>query len=186
MIMKENADPKTNHMRPAEAVWDAASGLMYRTAYEILNDPSDAEDAVMDAMCRIVKNEKKFSGLSCNNMRALSVIYVRNTAIDLYRKNRKRPFPLEDFSETAGDFEPFEEEIAAKDEADRISQAIRSLPPAGRDVLLLAGKYGMSAGEIAEILRIDRGTVRTRLSRARAALKEILKKSKNTKNGGDR
>ena len=47
--------------------------------------------------------EKKFIGLSRNDMRALSVIYVRNTAIDLYRKNRKRPFPLEDFSETADD-----------------------------------------------------------------------------------
>jgi len=45
----------------------------------------------------------------------------------------------------------------------------------------LAGRFGMSNREIAEILKLDNGTVRTRLSRARAMLKEIIKR-----NEGDR
>ncbi len=167
--------------RPAEMVWDCARGLMYQTAYGILNNRTDAEDALMDAMARIVKHEKKFAGLECNNMRALAVIYVRNTAIDLYNRNAKQPYPVDEFPSEYTEIPSPEEEAVGNDAAERLLAAIEHMAPSYRDVLLLAGKFGMSNREIAEVLHLDNGTVRTRLSRARAILKEIIKQ-----NEGDR
>lgn len=161
--------------RLAELVWECAKGLMYRTAYEILKNRTDAEDALMDAMARIVKHEKKFYGLECNNMRALAVIYVRNTAIDLYNRNAKQPYPADEFPAEACEISSPEEEVVGKDSADRLLAAIERMPPSYRDVLLLAGKFGMNNREIAEVLHLENGTVRTRLSRAKAILKETIK-----------
>ncbi|MBQ2727291.1 MAG: sigma-70 family RNA polymerase sigma factor [Clostridia bacterium] len=173
--------------RPAEMVWDCAKGLMYRTAYEILKNRTDAEDALMDAMARIVKHEKKFEGLECNNMRALAVIYVRNTAIDLYNRNRKQPYPLDEFPAESAETSSPEEEVIGNDAAAGLLAAIEKMPPSYRDVLLLAGKFGMDNREIAEVLHLENGTVRTRLSRARAILKETIgKMEKIEKTEGDR
>ena len=162
--------------RPAEMVWDCAKGLMYRTAYEILKNRADAEDALMDAMARIVKHEKKFEGLECNNMRALAVIYVRNTAIDLYNRNRKHPYPVDEFPTESTETSSPEEEVIGNDAAAGLLAAIEKMSPSYRDVLLLAGKFGMDNREIAEVLHLENGTVRTRLSRARAILKETMEK----------
>lgn len=170
-----------DNKRPAELVWENAKGLMYRTAYEILRNRTDAEDALMDAMARIVKHEEKFAGLECNNMRALAVIYVRNTAIDLYNRNAKQPLPVDEFPGDSAEIPSPEEEVIGDDTAARLLRTIEKMPPSYRDVLLLAGKYDMSISEIAEVLHLGNGTVRTRLSRARAILKESMKK-----NEGDR
>ena len=158
----------------SRTVWDCANGVMYRTAYEILGNRADAEDAVMDAMYRIVRNEKKFDGLAESDMRALAVIYVRRTAIDIYRKNRKRPYPMEELPENADIADSPEAVITAEDSADGLLLLIRQMPPSYRDVLLLRCRYGMNDREIADVLGIHGGTVRTRLSRARAWLKEKL------------
>ena len=170
----------TEKKRPAELVWECAQGLMYRTAYGILNNRADAEDAVMDAMTKIVKYERKFSGLECNNMRAMAVIYTRNTAIDIYNRNAKTPYPVDEIRPETDDIVSPEEEVVGTDAAARLLYTIEKMPPSYRDVLLLAGKYGMGISEIAEILHLENGTVRTRLSRARAILKETIK------NEGDR
>ena len=157
--------------RPAALVWACAADAMYHAAYAVLGSQHDAEDAVMDAMARIVKNEKRFSGLSCNDMRALAVIYSRNTAINLYNANRRRPYPLDELPESP-DMTSVEDEAAANDSAARLLCLIGQMPPSYRDALLLRGRYDMSVSEIAEILGIGTGAVRTRLSRARSWLKK--------------
>ena len=158
----------------SRAVWECANGVMYRTAYEILRNRADAEDAVMDAMYRIVQNEEKFAGLAECDMRALAVICVRRAAIDIYRKNRKRPYPVDELPEDVDTMDSPEEIIAAEDSADGLLRLIRQMPPSYRDVLLLRCRYGMNDREIADVLGVHGGTVRTRLSRARAWLKERL------------
>lgn len=161
----------------ARTVWDCANGVMYRAAYEILGNRADAEDAVMDAMYRIVRNEEKFTGLAECDMRALAVIYVRRTAIDIYRKNRKRPYPVDELPEVADFADSPEFIVTAEDAADVILALIRQMPPSYRDVLLLRCRYGMTDREIAEVLGIGGGTVRTRMTRARGWLKKKLAES---------
>ncbi len=158
----------------ARAVWECANGTMYRAAYEILGNRADAEDAVMDAMYRIVRNEDKFAGLPDCDIRALAVIYVRRTAIDIYRKNRKQPYPIDELPEET-DFSVSPETIVEEtDTAERLLRLIVQMPPSYRDALLLRVRYGMNDREIAETLGIHGGTVRTRLSRARMWMKKKL------------
>ena len=160
--------------RPAERVWRLAQDAMLREARRILGSTADAEDAVMEAMTRILRNEEKFSSLDCNETRALAVIYVRNTAIDLYNANRRRPIPVETLPEPPASEDSPEEKVEAQDAADRLVALIESMPSSYRDVLLLKVHYEMDIGEIAAVLNLENGTVRTRLSRARAWLKKQL------------
>ena len=163
--------------RPAARVWVTAKDAMLREALRILRNEADAEDAVGDAMERIVKNEAKFSALSCNEMRSLAVIYVRNTAISLYNANRRRPLPVEELPEEPDFSGSPEEEAAARDSADRLLALIEAMPPSYRDPLLLRVKYDMDIDEIAAVLGIRNGTVRTRLSRARSWLRKHERRS---------
>ena len=160
--------------RPAARVWLCAKDAMLREALRILRNHADAEDAVGDAMERIVKNEAKFSGLSCNDMRSLAVIYVRNTAINLYNANNRRPLPVEELPEEADFSGSPEESVTAADSAGRLLALIERMPPSYRDPLLLKVKYEMEISEIAAILRLRNGTVRTRLSRAKSWLKKHM------------
>jgi len=167
----------TTEERPAARVWLWAKDAMLREALRILRNQADAEDAVGDAMERIVKNEAKFSSLSRNETVSLAVIYVRNTAINLYNANRRRPLPLEELPEDVDFSGSPEEETIAKDAEARLLALIEAMPPAYRDPLLLKVKYEMDIGEIAAVLGIRNGTVRTRLSRARSWLMKHERRS---------
>ena len=164
--MKDNGRERT-----AAVVWETAKGAMYRAAYSVLKNQEDAEDAVMDAMVRIIKSEEKFSGLASNEMTALAVIYARNTAINIYNANRKRPFPIEELPDVPG-MTSAEEEAEGRDAEERMLRLIELMPPSYRDALMLRVRFGMSVTEIAEVLGIGNGAVRTRLSRARQWLKK--------------
>ncbi len=164
----------TIEKRPAALVWDCAKDAMLYEALRILNNRADAEDAVMDAMERIVKNEGKFSSLPCNEMRSLAVIYVRNTAINLYNANNRKPLPVEELPEEIDFSDSPEETAVSRDAADRLLALIGRMPPSYRDALLLKVKYGMEISEIAAVLRLRNGTVRTRLSRAKSWLKQHM------------
>ena len=164
----------TNEKRPAARVWECAKDAMLREAHRILQNRADAEDAVMDAMERIVKNEDKFFSLPCNEMISLAVIYVRNTAINLYNENSRKPLPVEELPEEIDFSDSPEEKAVSRDAADRLLSLITRMPPSYRDALLLKVKYGMEISEIAAVLRLRNGTVRTRLSRAKSWLKEHM------------
>ena len=170
---------KSEAERPAERVWRQAKDVMLKEARRILGSTADAEDAVMDAMERILKNEEKFSSLGCNETRALAVIYVRNTAIDIYNANAKRPLPFEELPEEVGSSPTPEEEAEAGDAASRLLELIEAMPPSYRDVLLLRVHYKMTNEEIAAVLGLTGGTVRTRLSRARDWMKKHERRSGN-------
>ena len=161
----------------AEHIWSVSRGTMYQTAYDVLQNSMDAEDAVGDAMERICKNLSKFDGLPPERIRALAKIYARNIAIDLYRKRKRQPYPLgdwnpEDTPELAiGDAES---EAEGTYLTELVEGLLSEMPCAMRDVLSLRITFAYSDGEIAAVLGIREGTVRTRLHRARTWLKEAL------------
>lgn len=164
-----------DYRRPAEIVWDVAQIIMYREAYRILSDKADAEDAVMDAMCRVIKNEEKFSALECNEICSLAVIYVRNTAIDIYNARHRNPYPIEEALPFTCHDEAPDEVVSAVEVEKHMLRLIEQLPEALRDVMLLKYHYGYKNSEISTVLGLENGTVRTRISRARRYLKEQMK-----------
>lgn len=158
-----------------ETVWELCRERMWQTAYKILGNRADSEDAVMDATERIARNIQKFRQLEDGEVIALAVIYARHTAIDIYNRKKLAPVPVEEITEE----EPIQEADPAEkavlgDLEDMICRLLSEMPSAMRDVLNLHVHYGFSIGEIAEALGIPGGTVRTRLSRGRKWLRERL------------
>ena len=157
-----------------ETVWNLCRERMWREAYRILGSRADSEDAVMDAIERIARNIHKFRHLEDGEIIALSVIYTRHTAIDIYNRKKTGPVPVEDADMEKADFTDPGQAAMLEDLEELIFRLLSEMPAAMRDVLNLHFHYGYSEREIADALNISGGTVRTRLSRGRKWLREKL------------
>ncbi|MGM9597866.1 MAG: RNA polymerase sigma factor [Eubacteriales bacterium] len=160
----------------AERLYMTYKNRMYGIAYSILHSREDAEDAVMEAVCKIVGNISRFSGASQSKTESLIVIITRNTAINLYRYNRRRAMtPLDKQHENIPCTDPTPAEMFGQaEDYEALLAAIRSLEPTYRDVLLMKYLYGFDNAAISSMTGVSETTVRVRLMRARAKLAETL------------
>ena len=144
--------------------------LMLHTAYQILGNQEDAEDAVSEAFIRIAKNFSKFNGEVCPKTANQFVIIVRNIAIDIYRKNKKK------------DEISFVDDIEVKNSNDNVSEelefALSLLSRPEKDILYLYYIYGCTVKEISKLFAISQAAAYKRIQRAKSHLKEILEESK--------
>lgn len=150
-----------------ETVYHQYRGLMYYVAYRILNNASDAEDAVHDAFIKIAENMKKISDPVCPKTQSYVVTIVENKAIDLYRrKQRRETLPLE------------EELLGSVDTPEPLglAECILKLPPNYRQVILLKYHQGFSCGEIAAMLGITLSAAQKLDQRAKEKLRQIAEK----------
>ena len=138
--------------------------LMLHTAYQILRNQQDAEDAVQMAFLRIAEHFSSVEKNICPKTANQFVIIVRNIAIDIYRKKKRES--------TA----PLLEETVAEDfHTNSLDEAMQALPQEMRDILYLHHIYGLSVKEITKLLGLKQDTVYKRLQRAAKRLKEIMK-----------
>lgn len=137
--------------------------LMLHTAYQILQNREDAEDAVQTAFLRIAKHFSSVEKQPCPKTANQFVIIVRNIAIDMYRKKKR---------EAAA---PLSEETVSEDfRANTLEEAMQALPQEMRDILYLHHIYGLSVREIARLLGLTQDAVYKRLQRAAARLRKIM------------
>ena len=153
-------------------------GLAFWTANQILQDEHLAEDAVQEAFIRIAKNFSKISpkdSIECNRTKNFISIVVERAAIDVYRK-RKRQLGREVLLERLDDTMFVLEDRGFEDnqEESEVFQAIRSLPKRYGEVMLLHYVHELNSREIARLLGMKEGTVRSNLSRGIAKLKKAL------------
>lgn len=153
---------------------------VYNLAYRILGDPAAAEDATQEAFIAAYRTLKDFRG---GSFLSWLLRTVANHCYDELRRQKRRPaVSWEAFGELDEEANPFlvngqptPEEAAQQAElADFLQDAIRSLPPDQRVVLVLSDVEGMDYEQIARTLRIPLGTVKSRLARARARLRDLL------------
>lgn len=142
----------------------------------ITGDPTDALDALQEAMIAIVRGLPHFDG------RAKASTWMHrvatNACLDELRRRRRRPAgPLPDHEAAAPGSEP---DLGAR-VADRtdLDQALAALPPEFRAPVVLRDLLGHDYAEIAAILDIPPGTVRSRIARGRAALARHLDGNQN-------
>ncbi|AFM01232.1 MULTISPECIES: RNA polymerase sigma factor [Desulfitobacterium] len=159
-----------------EVLYRDHASAMYKVAYRILKDEHLAEDAVQEAFINIARNLDKTMGTECNKPRALCVIIVRNSAINIYRRRKKQySVAAEEIEEHISEPGPSVEDIILGNEAfTRVTELIKELPPAYADILSLKLYYHYNDEEIARVLNITHGSVRTRLHRARKSLLKLL------------
>jgi len=128
-----------------------------------------ADDLVQETVMRALANKDKFQ--EGTNLHAWLVTILRN---QYYSEGRKRRREVED---AEGAHAARLSDIAAQPghlELDDFLRAMQILPSEQREALVLIGASGFSYEEAAEICGVRIGTVKSRVSRARARLEEVL------------
>ena len=144
--------------------------VLYRTALLILGSKEDAEDILQDTFVSIYKNIENVSDY--DKLRAWIFSILKNSCYTRYKK-RKREFPDEFILDKTDNLITYlgEDEIAEKSE---IQEALLKLNAKEREVLVLFYYNDFSIEEIASICKTFKGTVKSRLYRARKNLKKEL------------
>jgi RNA polymerase sigma-70 factor, ECF subfamily len=155
--------------------------LAFNVAYRIVGDEDIAADATQEAFVKAFQRLSQYRG---GSFKAWLLRIVTNTCYDVLRARRRRPtVPLESGDEEDDPeydgrlIDPAErpESIVMRQElAALIQAAIGQLPPDQRTTLVLADIEGMDYQEIADTMGTALGTVKSRLSRARAKLRDML------------
>jgi len=144
-----------------------------RLARWLIRNQHDAEDVVQEASLRAFRYFHTFTG---GNGRAWFLRIVRNTCAD-WRGHRLEAlmdqFDEEQHLSTRPTFDP-EALLLRNDDATLVAQALRQLPDAFHQLLVLRELEGLSYRELADVIGIPIGTVMSRLSRARDALRIAL------------
>ena len=150
---------------------------LYRTACRMLYARTEAEDAVQESLGKAWRNLDRFKPDS--RMRPWLFAILNNTCLDHLRARARRidvPFDPESGQDLGllSERDLPEEHVANKQLGRQIDDAIAALPPYQRAVVQLVIVEQLSYAEAAEALRLPLGTLRSRLSRARAALSAAL------------
>ena len=154
---------------------------VYNLAYRIMGEEAAASDATQEAFVSAYKNLKSFRG---GSFKSWLLRIVTNACYDDLRRRKRRPATSLD-ELTDGEDGEAEFDVPAPDDAPEIiaqrhelasliQQGITTLPDDQRIVLVLSDVQGMSYDEIASMTNSNLGTVKSRLSRARAKLREYL------------
>jgi RNA polymerase sigma-70 factor (ECF subfamily) len=143
-----------------------------RLARWLMRDDDDTDDVVQEASLRALRYFRTFNG---GDGRAWFLRIVRNTC---YAWRRSGTAALTDpFDEEQHSIRPQsdpEAQLLRRDGATAIGRAMRSLPDQFHDLLVLREVEGLSYRELSEHIGIPVGTVMSRLSRARGALRGVL------------
>ena len=157
-------------------------GRVYNLCYRMLGDADSAADAGQDAFLSAFRNMRKFRG---GSFRSWMLRIATNTCYDVLRARKRRPTTSlnadaqndEDFPalQIADEGETPDEWAQRRELATAIQDALAMLPEDQRMVVVLSDVEGMSYDEIAQITGTNLGTVKSRLSRGRARMRDALK-----------
>jgi RNA polymerase sigma-70 factor, ECF subfamily len=142
--------------------------FMFRVAYSLLRNIQDAEDAVQEAFLKLYRGE---AWRRMENERAFLARTVWRVALDRAPRAAERMEDV-DGMEIAASGESPEDWAAAGNERAMLRQMIAGLPEELRQALLLSSVEEMTSGEVAVVMGIPEGTVRTRVMRAKGELRK--------------
>ena len=176
---------KAGDVESFEILIQAVRQKAYQIALSYLKNQEDAEDALQDSLLKIYRGLSRFQETS----RFSTWVYrvVVNTCLDHIKKNKRQKDRILSFSGEDHKEDPFdavsmlrdesaepERHMLQKEKTQIILACLERIAPSLREVVVLRDVQGFSYGEIAQILDISEGTVKSRLSRARQAVKEMF------------
>jgi RNA polymerase sigma-70 factor (ECF subfamily) len=167
-----------------EALVNRYEGKVYRLAMRMLRNQQDAEDALQESFLQVYRGLKSFEGRS--NFSTWLYRLATNVCLMKIRHRETEPsgmFPLEDFlprheegeQPTLQEWpEKPEEILLTKESREKMMEALDRLPAEYRAVFVLRDIEGFSNAEAGEALGISVAAVKSRLHRARIALRGML------------
>jgi RNA polymerase sigma-70 factor, ECF subfamily len=165
------------------AVVTANNQRLFRTAWSILKDRGEAEEAVQSAYVSAFASLDKFEGRS--SLSTWLTRIVVNEALGRLRAQKRRRDQLEaagvaviqDYREAlmrGSEAGPPDVAVAREQMRVLLEQAVAALPESFRTVFVLREVEGLTGEETADVLDLPVATVKTRLHRARGKLQQIL------------
>ena len=155
-----------------EKLYDLYATKVYNTALRMTRNAEDALDLSQEIFIRVYKSLPFFKGDSSFSTWLYSI--ASNACIDFTRKETKKKHDSVDEALQLPDVKTPESELEKRQLREDIANAISSLPPNLREVIVLREINGLSYAEIADALDIEEGTVKSRISRAREKLCILL------------
>jgi RNA polymerase sigma-70 factor (ECF subfamily) len=155
--------PKMDVLR----LFDEHHALLFRFAYRLTGSVPDAEDIVQACFLELLRPDCSYMPQQ-GPVRAWLIGVVRNQSLKRLRQKAQPAF-------TRLDDAPSPEQQSLRSEIEEVvSRAVQMLPEGQREVLILAHYEQLPLAEIAGILSIEVGAVKSRLQRARASLRDSL------------
>lgn len=149
--------------------------LLFNKAKLILNNASDAEDAVHTAFARFMSDPSRTNGYSVEQNKKYLFIMVKGIALDMLKQKNKAKELTEDFPSTYDADETAQANITYE----QVMNNIKKLTPALKNVAVLFWTEHLSEREIADALNMKIETVRSYICRARKQLGEMNEEGKS-------
>ena len=168
-----------------ETLVKANQAMAYQLAYRMTGNPEDAADLTQEVFLSAWRSLSRFQEQSSFG----TWIYrmATNASIDFLRREKRRQvlsMTMEEDSEERQAQVPDERYsphrlLEQKEARQAVANALAALSPEHRQVLVLREMEGLSYQEIGRLLDLEEGTVKSRIARARLALRDFLIKSGN-------
>jgi RNA polymerase sigma-70 factor (ECF subfamily) len=157
------------------ALVDQYATTLYRVAFSVLRNQSDAEDAVQEAFLRVLRHRETLGEIRDHRVWLIRIVW--NIVLDRKRRAKTRP-ETDDVSELARVLPASglnaEDRAAAAQHHAYVLACIERLPAREREVMMLSAFEELSSVEIAAVLDVTESSIRSRLFRARNLLAELL------------
>ena len=153
-----------------EALLDRHADRVHAICRRVVAHPEDALDATQEALIAIARRIGSFDGRAAFTTWVYRV--ATNAALDELRRRRRRPEPVDvPEAPSPAPADPFEGRVEQRLDIDA---ALREVPEQFRVAVVLRDLCDLDYAEIASILDVPPGTVRSRIARGRAELARLL------------
>jgi RNA polymerase sigma-70 factor, ECF subfamily len=191
-LVERSLDPEfslvARCLRGDETAWEdlvrANTRKVYALCYRFTGSASEAQDLTQEVFLRIFKTIKSFRSDEGSFSTWLSRV-TRNLLIDHYRRTRQdrvtdsieEQLPMMEEEGAAASARP-DHVLAGREASEILQQTLQKLSPDLREAVILRDLQEMEYREIAQVLGIPEGTVKSRINRGRAELARLLRKQK--------
>lgn len=171
-----------------EAAWEdlvrAHTRHVYALCYRFTGSGSEAQDLTQEVFMRVFRTLRSFHSAEGSFATWLARV-TRNLLIDHYRRTRQErvtdsleeQVPAVDLKTAGGSIRP-DQVLAGRETSEILQAALQRLSPELREAVILRDLQEMEYREIAQVLEIPEGTVKSRINRGRAELGRLLRKQK--------
>jgi RNA polymerase sigma-70 factor (ECF subfamily) len=196
----ELSAPETDWSRIVRRCMDGDSGAwaelvrthhrrVYGLCYRFTGNPADAEDLTQDVFLKVYSNLASFDTLR-GSLQVWITTMTRNLLVDNFRRTRnlRSTGSLDDGWEDSESLKPVDrlvsagpsphESAAQKELAKMVQNALARVSVELREAVILRDLQDLDYKEIAQVLGIPEGTVKSRISRGRAELARLLERNK--------
>jgi RNA polymerase sigma-70 factor, ECF subfamily len=172
---------RTGDRRALDDLLSRHQRRVYRFGLKMCRDPEDAKDVLQETLLAVARNVKDFRGASSVSTWLYTI--ARSFCIKKRRRSKYAPEQEEslDAREPGAEARQIEdpsrgpeEELAGRQVESALEQAIAGLDPMYREVLVLRDVEGLTAPEVAEVMGLTVEAVKSRLHRARIAVREAI------------